>query len=36
VDDILYCGDRAYWQQTFLPKFAEVYKISHSELKDWQ
>ena len=33
VDDILYCGDRAYWQQTFLPKFAEVYKISHSELK---
>ena len=33
VDDIRYCGDRAYWQQTFLPKFAEVYKISHSELK---
>ena len=33
VDDILYCGDRAYWQQIFLLKFAEVYKISHSELK---
>ena len=33
VDDILYCGDRQYWQQVFLPKFAKVYKINHGELK---
>eukprot|EP00435_Cladocopium_sp_Y103_P007652 s3822_g2.t1 len=29
VDDILFCGNPAYWQQVFLPKFAGVYKISH-------
>ena len=33
VDDILFCGNRAYWNQTFLPKFAETFKISSSVLQ---
>eukprot|EP00435_Cladocopium_sp_Y103_P028972 s2794_g7.t1 len=32
VDDILFCGECVYWKQVFLPKFANTYKISHSEL----
>ena len=33
VDDILFCGNRAYWNQTFLSKFAETFKISSSVLQ---
>ena len=33
VDDIFFCGNRAYWNQTFLPKFAETFKISSSVLQ---
>ena len=32
VDDILFCGDRMYWQRVFLTKFAAKFKISHSML----
>ena len=32
VDDILFCGNRDYWMNTFLVKFAAKFKISHSEL----
>ena len=32
VDDILFCGNRRYWQKTFLTKLAAKFKISHSEL----
>ena len=34
VDDILFCGDADYWNNVFLKKFAETFKISHSQLGD--
>eukprot|EP00435_Cladocopium_sp_Y103_P023099 s1965_g5.t1 len=32
VDDVLFCGDMTYWQNTFLKKLENEFKISHSEL----
>ena len=33
VDDILFCGNRVYWNEVFIPKFAETFKISSSVLE---
>ena len=35
VDGILFCGDAGYWNNVFLKKFAETFKISHSQLGMW-
>lgn len=33
VDDILYCGSKAYWNDVFLAKFKQRFKVSFSQLE---
>eukprot|EP00435_Cladocopium_sp_Y103_P038479 s856_g10.t1 len=32
VDDVLFCGDAAYWENTFLKTLEKEFKTSHSQL----